>query len=108
MSAVESRAIRFHEVGEPLDVLAEEQTQIPDPGESRIRVRVAATGLNPADWELCRGFMPGALPRGIGYDVSGTVDAIGDGVTDVASAISCSARRISPHSQVRAQLTSQS
>ncbi len=83
MSAVESRAIRFHEVGEPLDVLQEEQTQIPDPGAGRIRVRVAATGLNPADWELCRGFMPGALPRGIGYDVAGTVDALGDGVADV-------------------------
>jgi NADPH:quinone reductase-like Zn-dependent oxidoreductase len=47
-------------------------------------VKVIATGLNPADWELCRGFMPGTLPRGIGSDVSGTVDAIGDGVTDVA------------------------
>jgi NADPH:quinone reductase-like Zn-dependent oxidoreductase len=84
MGAVESRAIRFHGVGEPLDVLREDQTQIPDPGEGRIRVRVAATGLNPADWELCRGFMPGALPRGIGFDVAGTVDAIGGGVDDVA------------------------
>ena len=84
MSAVESRAIRFHEVGEPLDVLREEQIQIPDPGAGRVRVRVAATGLNPADWELCRGFMPGALPRGIGYDVAGTVDAVGDGVDGVA------------------------
>jgi NADPH:quinone reductase-like Zn-dependent oxidoreductase len=84
MSAVQSRAVRFHEVGEPLDVLREEQTQIPDPGEGRIRVRVAATGLNPADWELCRGFMPGALPRGIGYDVAGAVDAVGAGVHDAA------------------------
>jgi NADPH:quinone reductase-like Zn-dependent oxidoreductase len=84
MGAVESRAIRFHGFGEPVDVLREDQTQIPDPGEGRIRVRVAATGLNPADWELCRGFMPGALPRGIGFDVAGTVDAIGDGVDDVA------------------------
>ncbi|MCU1528886.1 MAG: alcohol dehydrogenase [Frondihabitans sp.] len=83
MSAVESRAIRFHEVGEPLNVLREEQTQVADPGEGRIRIRVAATGLNPADWELCRGFMPGPLPRGIGFDVAGTVDAIGAGVDDV-------------------------
>lgn len=83
MSAVKSRAIRFHEIGEPLDVLQEDQTHIPDPGEGRIRVRVAATGLNPTDWELCRGFMPGALPRGIGYDVAGTVDAVGDDVRDL-------------------------
>ncbi len=84
MSAVESRAIRFHTVGEPLEVLREERIQVADPGAGRIRVRVAATGLNPADWELCRGFMPGALPRGIGYDVAGTVDAVGNGVDDVA------------------------
>jgi len=84
MSAVESRSLRFHEVGEPLDVLRIERVQIPDPGEGKIRVRVTATGLNPADWELCRGFMPGALPRGIGCDVAGTVEAVGDGVDDVS------------------------
>ena len=84
MSAIESRAVRFHEVGEPLDVLRLEQAQVRVPDEGRIRVRVVAVGLNPADWELCRGFMPGALPRGIGYDVAGTVDAVGAGVTDVA------------------------
>jgi NADPH:quinone reductase-like Zn-dependent oxidoreductase len=84
MSAVPSRTVRFHEVGEPLDVLREENAQIGDPEEGRIRVRVVAAGLNPADWELCRGFMPGALPRGIGFDVAGRVDAVGDGVEDVA------------------------
>ena len=41
-------------------------------------------GLAPADWALCRGLFAGQLPRGIGCDVSGTVDAVGDGVTDVA------------------------
>lgn len=84
MSTVESRTVRFHTTGEPLDVLVEERTQVADPGEGKIRVHVAATGLNPADWELCRGFMPGTLPRGIGCDVAGTVDAIGAGVTGVA------------------------
>ncbi len=84
MSSVPSIAIRFHEYGEPADVLREERVEVPDPGAGRVRVRVAAAGLNPADWELCRGFMAGRLPRGIGYDVSGTVDAIGDGVDDVS------------------------
>ncbi|OJV81229.1 MAG: alcohol dehydrogenase [Cellulomonas sp. 73-92] len=83
MGAVTSRVIRFHELGEPLDVLRDELAEIPDPGAGAVRVRVAATGLNPADWELCRGFMPGPLPRGIGYDVAGTVEAIGAGVEDV-------------------------
>ena len=84
MSTVPSRVVRFHELGEPLDVLVEERTEIAAPPAGRVRVRVAATGLNPADWELCRGFMPGSLPRGIGYDVAGRVDAVGEGVEDVA------------------------
>jgi NADPH:quinone reductase-like Zn-dependent oxidoreductase len=84
MSAVTSRTIRFHENGQPLDVLVEETVEVPDPPAGRVRVRVIATGLNPADWQLCLGFMPGTLPRGIGCDVAGTVDAVGEGVDDVA------------------------
>ncbi len=42
-----------------------------------------ACGLNPADWYLCRGLFAGDLPRGVGLDVSGTVEAVGEGVTDV-------------------------
>ena len=57
---------------------------MPTPGPGRIRVAVHAAGLAPADWALCRGLFAGQLPRGIGCDVSGTVDAVGDGVTDVA------------------------
>ncbi len=83
MSPVPSTAIRFHEYGEPESVLREERVEVADPDAARVRVRVAAAGLNPADWELCRGFMAGGLPRGIGYDVAGTVDAVGDGVDDV-------------------------
>ena len=86
MSAVSSRVLRFHEIGEPLDVLREERIEVPDPPSGRIRVRVLATGLNPADWELCRGFMAGSLPRGIGYDVAGAVDAVGDGIDDRGAA----------------------
>jgi NADPH:quinone reductase-like Zn-dependent oxidoreductase len=78
------RTVRFHEYGEPGDVLVLETAPVPDPGPDRIRVAVHACGLAPADWALCRGLFAGQLPRGIGCDVSGTVDAIGDGVTDVA------------------------
>ena len=87
MSAVSSRVLRFHEIGEPLEVLREERAEVPDPPTGNVRVRVLATGLNPADWELCRGFMPGALPRGIGYDVAGVVDAVGEGVDRGAARI---------------------
>jgi NADPH:quinone reductase-like Zn-dependent oxidoreductase len=78
------RTVRFHEYGEPGDVLNLETTAVPEPGPGRVRIRVHACGLTPADWALCRGLFAGNLPRGIGIDVSGTVDAVGDGVTDVA------------------------
>ena len=81
---VRTRTIRFHGYGEPSDVLRLEETELPSPGAKRIRVRVHACGLNPADWALCRGLFAGNLPRGIGLDVSGTVDALGEDVQDVA------------------------
>jgi NADPH:quinone reductase-like Zn-dependent oxidoreductase len=77
-------AIRFHDYGEPADVLRLERAEVPSPEPGRIRVVVHACGLNLADWALCRGLFPGKLPRGIGLEVSGTVDALGEGVTDVS------------------------
>ncbi len=84
INSIKTRTVRFHRYGEPADVLQLEETTLPDPGPDRIRVRVHACGLNPADWALCRGLFAGNLPRGIGLDVSGTVDAVGEGVQDVA------------------------
>jgi len=78
------RAVRFHEYGDPADVLRLETAPVPEPAPDRIRVAVRACGLAPADWALCQGLFPGQLPRGIGCDVSGIVDAVGRGVTDVA------------------------
>ncbi|MEU1982870.1 NADP-dependent oxidoreductase [Nocardia sp. NPDC019395] len=77
------RTLRFHEFGAPLDVLRLEDTAPPTPGPGQIRVVVQTCGLTPADWALCDGLFPGDLPRGIGLEVSGTVDALGDGVTGV-------------------------
>jgi NADPH:quinone reductase-like Zn-dependent oxidoreductase len=84
MTATTSRVVRFYAYGEPLDVLRQEDAEVLDPPADRVRVRVVATGLNPADWEICRGFMAGSLPRGFGCDVAGRVDAVGADVTDVA------------------------
>lgn len=78
------RALRFHEFGEPGDVLELGDAPIPVPAANRICIAVHACGLNPADWALCRGLFAGELPRGVGLDAAGTVHAIGEGVTDVA------------------------
>ncbi len=77
------RTVRFHDYGEPADVLRLDQADVPEPGPGRIGVTVHACGLNPADWALCRGLFAGNLPRGIGLEVSGTVTANGEGATDV-------------------------
>ena len=77
------RTLRFYEYGRPLDVLRLEDAEPPRPGPSQIRIAVQTCGLNPADWALCGGLFAGNLPRGIGLEVSGTVDAVGDATTDV-------------------------
>lgn len=78
------RTLRFHTYGAAGDVLRLDDAEAPTPGPGQIRVAVQACGLNPADWALCDGLFAGDLPRGIGLEVSGTVDAVGDGVTGVA------------------------
>ncbi len=82
-SAGTMRTLRCHAYGEPADVLRLEEAAIPHPGPGSLRVRVHGCGLNPADWALCRGLFAYSLPRGIGLDVSGVVDAVGDGVAGV-------------------------
>lgn len=78
------RALILHSYGVPTDVLQVEEVAVPLPRAGQVRVRVHACALNPADWAMCNGFFPVPPPRGIGFDVSGTVDAVGDGVTQVS------------------------
>ena len=75
------KAVRFHEVGGP-EVLRYEDVDQPTPGAGEVRVRVAASAFNAADAGMRGGFLPipVVLPHVPGYDVSGTVDALGDGV----------------------------
>lgn len=79
------KAVRFHEVGGP-EVLRTEDVERPEPGADQVRVRVAASAYNAADGGMRGGFLPipVVLPHVPGYDVSGTVDAVGEGVTDLA------------------------
>ncbi|OIH92974.1 MULTISPECIES: NADP-dependent oxidoreductase [unclassified Curtobacterium] len=79
------KAVRFHEVGGP-EVLRQEDVDLPVPAAGQVRVRVAASAFNAADNGMRAGFLPipVQLPHVPGYDVSGTVDALGDGVEDLA------------------------
>ena len=65
------------------ETLAWTEVQKPTPGAGQIRIRVASAGLNRADILQRRGMYPppeGAVDR-MGLEVSGWVDALGDGVT---------------------------
>jgi NADPH:quinone reductase-like Zn-dependent oxidoreductase len=79
------RAVRFHETGAP-DVLRVEEVERPVPGAGEVLVRVAGAGVNPADNGMRAGALPIpiTLPHVPGYDVSGTVEALGDGVDALA------------------------
>src|SRR5690242_17419597 len=77
------KVMRFHEYGTP-DVLRYEDVEVPEPAAGQVRVRVAATSFNGVDGNIRAGFMRGPIPVELphtpGFDVSGTVDALGDGV----------------------------
>ena len=82
------KAVRFHEYGEP-GVLRYEDAERPHPGAGEVRIRVAATTFNPVDDGIRGGYLQGpfpvTLPHTPGIEVSGTVDALGDGVVGVAA-----------------------
>lgn len=77
------RAIQFKSFGGP-EVL--ELVEVPEPHATakQVRVAVKAVGVNPVDWKFRQGMMGDEFPRGTGLEVSGVVDEIGDGITDVA------------------------
>ncbi|WP_382306584.1 NADP-dependent oxidoreductase [Herbiconiux sp. UC225_62] len=79
------KAVRFHQHGAP-SVLQVEDVEIPTPSTGEVRIRVAGAGFNPADNGIRAGFLPipVTLPHTPGFDVSGTIDALGDDVSSLA------------------------
>src|SRR5207344_3657597 len=78
-----AQAIRFHEPGGP-EVLQLEEVAVGNPGPGQARLRHIAVGLNFADTYFRAGVYPVPLPNGIGVEASGVVEAVGEGVTNVA------------------------
>jgi NADPH:quinone reductase-like Zn-dependent oxidoreductase len=65
------------------DVLSYGVTRRPEPREEELLIRVHAAGVNPVDWKLREGKLgPLPMPRVLGGDISGTVEALGPGVHD--------------------------
>lgn len=82
---ITARTVMYREHGGP-EVLRIDDLEVAAPGAGEIRVRVGACGLNPVDAKIRSGrsriTMP--LPVRVGREFSGTVEAMGSGVTEFA------------------------
>lgn len=76
------KTIRIHQFG-GLEVLAQDEVQVPEPGEGEARVKIEAIGVNFIDIYHRIGRYQGTLPLTLGQEAAGIVDAVGPKVTDV-------------------------
>ncbi|MER7950674.1 NADP-dependent oxidoreductase [Streptomyces sp. NPDC096079] len=75
------RAVVVEQWGGP-EKLVEREVERPEPGLNEVLVRVHAAGVNPVDWKTraSGGLIDWGAPAIVGWDVSGTVEAVGPGV----------------------------
>src|SRR2546427_12855851 len=68
----------------PPEVLQVREAPDPTPHAGEVRIRVEASGINFADLLARMGLYPDAppLPCVVGYEVAGTIDAVGTGVSE--------------------------
>jgi NADPH:quinone reductase-like Zn-dependent oxidoreductase len=85
---MDMRAIRMDGYGGP-EVMHLAETAMPEPGAGEVRVKVRAAGVNPADVQWRSGLlakaMPLSFPHTPGYDLAGTVDKLGEGVSHLVA-----------------------
>jgi len=76
------KAIRIHAFGGPEELLYEDAPR-PVAKVGEVLVRIHASAVNPADWKLRSGVFgkDAPLPLILGFDFSGVVEALGEGVT---------------------------
>jgi NADPH2:quinone reductase len=69
----------------PSSVLSEVDRSIPNPGPGEVRVRVTVSGVNPTDWKARAADREMEFAEIVpNQDGAGTVDAVGEGVDDLA------------------------
>lgn len=80
------KAVRIHEFGGP-DKLVYEDAPKPEAQDGEVLIKIAAAGINPVDSMVGAGKMEEmvkhTLPLVLGWDVAGTVEAVGLGVTSL-------------------------
>ena len=76
------KIVRFHRFGDA-SVLQLDRLPVPEPGAGEVRLGVKAIGLNRAEIMIREGkyvMAGGQLPSTLGFEASGIVEAVGDGV----------------------------
>jgi NADPH:quinone reductase-like Zn-dependent oxidoreductase len=76
------RAVVITKQGDPSVLQVQQRPDPPPPGPGQLQVAVRAAGVNFSDHLARVGLYPDApkLPAVVGYEVAGTVEAVGDGV----------------------------
>ena len=86
-----ARVIRFHQTGGP-EVLRIDEVEVPAPKKGEVRIAVKALGLNRAEAMFRAGqyLEQPKFPARLGYEASGTVESLGEGVEglEVGDAVS--------------------
>jgi NADPH:quinone reductase-like Zn-dependent oxidoreductase len=81
------KAVRIHSYG-GTDVLKYEDAPRPIPGKDEVLIRVHATTVNPFDCAMRAGYLAGyfnpTFPLILGTDVSGVIEEVGPGVTNLS------------------------
>jgi NADPH2:quinone reductase len=78
-----THAIVIQEQGGP-EVMGWEEVEVKAPGPGQISIRHKAVGLNYIDCYHRSGLYPLDMPSGIGMEAAGIVEALSDGVTEIA------------------------
>ena len=76
------KAVVIHEYGSN-DVIRYVEVERPKPQAGEVLVRIHAAGVNPVDWKIRDGAgqrMGMTLPIGLGGEIAGTVETVGDDV----------------------------
>ena len=86
------QATAYGAEGNPADTISKlvlrDDLPIPQPKEGQVLIKVEVAAINPIDWKLfsggLHGIVPVTFPYTPGFDISGSVHALGDGVTSLA------------------------
>lgn len=79
------KALVLNELGGP-EKLSVEEVPMPEPGAGEVRVKISHAALNRRDYWITVGAYPAIqFPAIAGSDGAGVIDALGDGVSNLAS-----------------------